>query len=116
MTSQLNETGITADDYCLFGLATCFVREEGETKEVDIIEPIPSAALEALLKGVPTSYKLAVAKNVGDIIDGDKLQKPTEFPPQSQFSENFIERTFAATRTYKNKPSAKEYISVGSCN
>ena len=113
--SRLAEAGITADDYCLFGLATCFVREEGETKEVEIIEPIPSAALEALLKGVPTSYKLAVAKNVGDIINEDKLQKPTEFPPQSQFSEDFVERTFAATRTYKNKPSAQEYISVGSC-
>ena len=115
MNSRLTEAGITADDYCLFGLATCFVREEGETKEVEIIEPIPSAALEALLKGIPTSYKLAVAKNVGDVIDNNQVQKPPEFPPESQFSEDFVDRTFAATRTYKNKPSAKEHIAIGSC-
>ncbi len=114
MTSILSEAGITADDYCLFGLATCFVREEGETKQIEVIEPIPSAAIEALLKGIPTSYKLAVAKNVGDIINEDKLQKPSEFPSDSQFGENFIERTFAATRTYKSKPSAQKYIALGS--
>ena len=33
MTNQFNEAGIVKEDYCLFGLATCFVREEGETKE-----------------------------------------------------------------------------------
>ena len=113
--SRLTEAGINADDYCLFGLATCFVREEGETKQVEVIEPIPSAALEALLKGIPTSYQLAVAKNVGDVINDDQLQKPTEFPPESQFSDNFVERTLAATRTYKNKPSAQQYIAIGSC-
>ncbi len=115
MTNTLTEAGITADDYCLFGLATCFIREEGETKQIDIIEPIPSAALEALLKGIPTSYKLAVAKNVGDIINEDKLQKPSEFPTESRFSENFVERTLAAVRTYKNKPSATKFISIGTC-
>ena len=113
--SKLAEAGISPDDYCLFGLATCFVREEGETKAVEIIEPIPSAALEALLKGIPTSYKLAIAKNVGDVINDDQLQKPAEFPPKSQFSEDFVARTFAATRTYKNNPSAQEYIAIGSC-
>jgi hypothetical protein len=115
MTSRLAESGIKADDYCLFGLATCFIREDGETKEIEVIEPIPSAALEALLKGIPTSYKLAVAKNVGDVINEDQLQKPTEFPAESQFSEDFVFRTFAATRTYKNNPSAKEHIAIGSC-
>lgn len=115
MTSRLIEAGIAPDDYCLFGLATCFIREEGEIKEVAIIEPIPSAALEALLKGIPTSYKLAVAKNVGDVIQENQLQKPSEFPSESQFSEDFVTRTLAATRTYKNKPSAQEYIPIGSC-
>ena len=92
MTSKLNQAEITADDYCIFGLATCFIREEGETKEIKIIEPIPSAALEALLKGVPTSYQLAVAKSVGEVLAGDKLEKPSEFPVESQFSENFVEK------------------------
>ena len=115
MTNSFSEAGIVKEDYCLFGLATCFVREEGETKEIEVIEPIPSAALEALIKGVPTSYRLAIATHVGDVVqENQKLQKPREFPANCQFSNNFIEKTFAATRTYKNKPSAQEYVEVGS--
>ncbi len=114
MTNQFSEAGIAKEDYCLFGLATCFVREEGETKEIEVIEPIPSAALEALVKGIPTSYRLAVASTVGDVVrENQKLQKPGDFPPSSQFTDNFVEKTFAATRTYKNKPSAKEFVAIG---
>jgi len=33
MTSKLlNEAEVNANDYCVFGLATCFLREEGENK------------------------------------------------------------------------------------
>ena len=53
-------TDLAADDYLVVGLATCFVKEDGEVHEVEVIEPIPSAALEAIVKGIPTSYKLAL--------------------------------------------------------
>lgn len=56
---------LAGDDYCVFGVASCFVREEGETQAVSILEPIPSAALEALLKGIPTSYRVAQALPLG---------------------------------------------------
>ena len=107
--------GIETQDYCVFGLATYFVREEGETKEVKIIEPITSAALEALCKNIPTSYEGAIALRVGDIINGDNLVKPSQFPSEATFCEEFINRTFASTRTYKNNPSAKELINLGEC-
>jgi len=115
MTNQVITQGIATQDYCVFGLATYFLREEGETKEVKIIEPIPSAALEALFKGIPTSYEKAIALTIGEIIKEDKLIKPSLFPSESLFCEDFINRTFAATRTYQNKPSAKELINLGDC-
>ncbi|MEL7009608.1 MAG: hypothetical protein AAGM29_13500, partial [Cyanobacteria bacterium J06588_4] len=62
---------LAADDYCVLGLATCFVRDEGEIEQLKVLEPIPSAALEALLKGVPTSYQIACATTLGEIFQDD---------------------------------------------
>lgn len=110
-TANLFENlNISQDDYCLFGLATCFLREEGEVKEVQVVEPIPSAALEALLKGIPTSYKLACAKSLGEVFAGDTPQIPAEFPNDAHLCDNFFERTVAATRTYKSRPEAQVYV------
>lgn len=113
MSSKLTELGISPEDYCVFGLATCFIRDEGETKEIKVIEPIPSAALEALFKEIPTSYQLAIATTIGQVIQENALEKPAEFPADSQFCDDFLDRTLASTRTYKNKPSTQEYIKLG---
>ena len=32
---------LTADDYCVLGLATCFVREDGDIEQLTVLEPIP---------------------------------------------------------------------------
>lgn len=108
-----NHPDISSEDYCVFGLATCFIREDGETHQVQVIEPIPSAALEAILKGIPTSYQLACAKNIGDFLAGETLQIPSDFPEGSQLSDDFVDRLVSACRTYKSRPKAKEYIPVG---
>jgi len=113
MNKKLIELGISPEDYCVFGLATCFLREDGETKEIKVIEPIPSAALEALVKNIPTSYQLVTAKTVGEIILENTLKKPSEFPVDSQFCQDFFDRTLAATRTYKAKPSSQNYVELG---
>lgn len=113
MSTTLTELGISQEDYCVFGLATCFIRDEGEIKEIKVIEPIPSAALEALFKEIPTSYQLAIATTIGQVILENTIQKPSEFPADSQFCDDFVDRTFAATRTYKSKPSAQEYLKLG---
>ncbi|MGK7874960.1 MAG: hypothetical protein AB4426_17165 [Xenococcaceae cyanobacterium] len=104
---------VSADDYCVFGLATCFLREDGEVHQVQIVEPIPSAALEAVLKGIPTSYQLACAKSLGEIFAGDTPEIPTEFPAEAQFCDNFAERAVAAVRTYKSRREAKVHIPLG---
>jgi hypothetical protein len=105
---------LTVDDYCVLGLATCFLRDEGEIHQVQIVEPIPSAALEAILKGIPTSYQLAVAKSLGEVFPDQSQPKiPTEFPENTQLCDNFSERLIAATRTYKRRPEAQVHIPLG---
>ncbi|MGB3208170.1 MAG: hypothetical protein WBB28_24565, partial [Crinalium sp.] len=79
-----NAPDISADDYLVLGLATCFYKEDGEVLEVKIIEPIPSAALEALIKGIPTSYQMAYATTLGEVFAGDTLQMPASFPAEAQ--------------------------------
>ncbi len=104
---------ISANDYCVFGLATCFLKEDGEFEQVQIIEPIPSAAIAAILQGIPTSYQLICAKTVGEIIQGDRVQIPADFPSNTMVGDNFNERVIAAIRTYKNRPEAKDLIPLG---
>jgi hypothetical protein len=113
-TPILKTTDITADDYCVFGLATCFLKNDGEFQQVQVIEPIPSAALEAVIKGIPTSYHSACAKSVGEVLIDDTLQVPSEFPSDAQFCEDFNERLVAAVRTYKRRPEATKHIPLGS--
>ncbi|MEM8641264.1 MAG: hypothetical protein AAGG51_20970 [Cyanobacteria bacterium P01_G01_bin.54] len=114
--------GITADitgtDYCVFGLATCFIRQEGEVTPVQVIEPIPSAALETLAKGIATSYQWARALTVGSFLaqDGETIQVPPEFPTNAHLCENFTERVIAAARTYQNQPDAQAIIPLGQQN
>jgi hypothetical protein len=108
-----NASDINADDYCVFGLATCFLKEDGEFHQVEVIEPIPSAALEAVLKGIPTSYKFAVAKAIGELIGGNDLKIPADFPSNAQFCDHFPERATAAVRTYKRRPEATMHIPLG---
>ncbi|ACK64982.1 conserved hypothetical protein [Rippkaea orientalis PCC 8801] len=108
-----NAPDIATDDYCVFGLATCYLKEDGEFFEVQVIEPIASAALEAIIKGIPTSYQLACAKTVGEVLTGEKPRKLVEFPENAQFCDNFSERVAATVRTYKSRPEATSHIPLG---
>lgn len=112
-TSYSNAPDLAPDDYIVIGLATCFIKEEGEVHEVDVIEPIPSASLESLFKGIPTSYKSAVATTLGSVLDGETARKPAQLDNSAQIVNDFSERAFAAARTYKRKESAKSLIPLG---
>lgn len=114
VTSYPNAPDLSADDYIVIGLATCFVKEDGEVHEVQVIEPIPSAALEAIVKGIPTSYKLACATTVGCVLSREEApQKLEGFPASAQFSDEFVQRAIAAARTYKVRPVAQSHIPQG---
>ncbi len=106
---------LVADDYCVLGLATCFVQEEGEIEQLTILEPIPSAALEALIKGIPTSYQVACAVTLGQIFHNDQVEIPKDLRIEQdiQLCDRFEERVAAATRTYKSRPEAKEHLLLG---
>jgi hypothetical protein len=108
-----NAPDVSADDYVLLGLATCFIKVDGEVCQVKIAEPIPSAALEALIKGIPTSYELALATTLGAILPGDEPQLPPSFPPETQFCDDFVYRVIAAARTYKSRSEAQAHVPLG---
>lgn len=112
-TSYPNAPDVSADDYLVIGLATCFIKEDGEVHQVPIVEPIPSAALEAIVKGIPTSYQMACGTTLGAVLPGETPQLPGEFPPHAQFGDEFVQRAIAATRTYKRRPCAQEIIPPG---
>ncbi len=111
--SSPNPTDLSADDYTVLGLATCFIKEDGEVHAVKIVEPIPSAALEAIVKGIPTSYEAAIATTLGTVWADDTAHIPSEFPPEVQLCDEFADRLLAATRTYKARPVAQSHIPLG---
>ncbi|MEX0267576.1 hypothetical protein AB3R30_00395 [Leptolyngbyaceae cyanobacterium UHCC 1019] len=111
--ADLDTSGLVADDYVVLGLATCFIKEEGEIYQVQVIEPIPSAALEAILKGIATSYATAIATTFGAVLSDNTVHLPAEFPADAQFCDDFASRLIAATRTYKARPIAQAHIPVG---
>lgn len=104
---------LTPDDYVVIGLATCFVREDGEVSPVTVAEPVPSAYLEAVLKGVPTSYQSLHAVTLGKVVSADQPQKLDEADEGTDFCPDFVTRTFAAARTYKSRPEAQALIPIG---
>jgi hypothetical protein len=103
---------LSADDYVVVGLATCFTRTEDGVAEVQIVEPIPASALEALFKGIPTSYSQAIGITVGQAL-AEPLEVPADWPITAQMGEEFGNRTIAATRTFKRRQEATLHIPVG---
>lgn len=112
-TTSSNASDLSADDYVVVGLATCFIKEDGEIHQVKVAEPIPSAALEAILKGIPTSYELACATTLGSVLVENEPQMLASFPAEAQFCDEFANRAIAAARTYKARPVATEHIPQG---
>jgi hypothetical protein len=104
---------LTADDYVVIGLATCFMKVEGEVQQLSILEPIPSAALEAIYKNVPTSYEWAIATTLGSIIGPDGPIAPQGLPEGAQIAKDFAYRSTAAARTYKRAPHAQALLALG---
>lgn len=104
---------ITESAYLVLGLATCFIKREGKLHPVQLIEPIPSAALEAILKGIPTSYEVAFGTTLAAVMGGAELQLPPAFPPHTQVCDDFAERAIATARSYQSRPQAQNLIPIG---
>jgi hypothetical protein len=111
--SYPNVSDLSSEDYLVLGLATCFIKDEDGVHEVQIVEPIPSAALEAIVKGIPTSYKQATATTLGAVVTAETLHLPADFPANAQFCDEFVDRATAAARTYKARSVAQSHIPAG---
>ncbi|MDS3861599.1 hypothetical protein RIF25_12365 [Thermosynechococcaceae cyanobacterium BACA0444] len=112
MTSPLLDTALSSDSYLALGLATCFIKRDGKLTPVQVLEPIPSAALEAIIKGIPTSYSKILGVSLGQMTT-DPLQVPPDFAPEAQLCDEFSDRVLAAARTYGAKPVAANHVPLG---
>ncbi|MBE9079306.1 hypothetical protein IQ241_18730 [Romeria aff. gracilis LEGE 07310] len=109
-----NAPDLNAEDYILIGLATCFLKQEGEVTQVTMAEPIPSAYLEALMKGVPTSYQSLYAVSLGEVLEaGQPKLLPAAKAANAQVSPDFVEQALAAARTYQSRPEAQTFVPAG---
>ncbi|MBE7384578.1 MAG: hypothetical protein F6J95_024580 [Leptolyngbya sp. SIO1E4] len=114
MTAKIhieNSPDLTAEDYLVVGVAACYYLDDGDLKPVKVLEPIPSAYLESIFQGVPTSYQRVCGTTIGAALAGN-MAEVTE-GEDTQFCQNFADRVAAAARTYKAHPAAKALVAIG---
>ena len=115
MTLSSPSTVLSDNDYVIVGLAHCFMKQDGDVVPVKILEPVPSAYFEALVKGVPTSYKILYGLQLGELVKDEQpivTHLPVD-PENVQFCEDFVERTWAAARTYQTRADIQAKVPYG---
>ncbi|MFM7471452.1 MAG: hypothetical protein LVS60_18055 [Nodosilinea sp. LVE1205-7] len=105
--------GLSPDSYVLIGLATCYLRQEGEVEAVYVLEPIPSAYLSSLLQGIPTSYRQVWGTTLGQALAAPLTDFSVPGHSPLQHCADFEERLTAAARTYQSRPEATALIPAG---
>jgi hypothetical protein len=108
-----NVTDVPSDAYVVLGVATCFIKEDGKLQPIKVVEPIPSAALEGLCKGIETSYEMAIATTFESAFAQGQGQVPESFPADVQLCDAFEERLMAATRSYRSCASIQSLLPLG---
>ncbi|MEL6334164.1 MAG: hypothetical protein AAFQ76_16410 [Cyanobacteria bacterium J06626_26] len=112
MTLSSVPAALSDSDYVIVGVAHCFTKQDGNVVPVKVLEPVPSAYFEALIKGVPTSYKTLYSLQLGEIVKNDQ-PSGGHIPTDAQFCENFVERALAAARTYQSKAEIRDLVPHG---
>lgn len=105
---------LSTDSYLVVGIATCYIRADGETREVTILEPVPSAYLESVLSQVPTSYQQIQSVTLGQVVDDGDPKRLSGLSADVQLGENFVDRAIAAARTYQARPATAALLPIGS--
>ena len=111
--SQAIPSDLVPESYVLMGVATCYLRQEGETLAVEVVEPIPSAYMETLLQGTPTAYRQVWGTTLGEALSFDPASLTLEDGSQARPCADFEQRLVAAARTYQSRPQATTIIPVG---
>lgn len=104
------DNNLPADSYVVIGRATCYLRQEGEVVELQILEPIPSSYLQSVLQGVPTSYSAICGTTMAQALAMD-LGEISAAPAQP--CADYEERILAAARTYQSRPEAVGLVPTG---
>ena len=112
MQTPLEHTGLASDDYVAVGIAACYQLQEGELTAVQVLEPIPSAYLETVFQGTPTSYLCVQGITVGQAL-ADSSAAAISGMQGTHFCQNFSDRVAAAARTYKSRPTAQALVALG---
>jgi hypothetical protein len=108
-----SDSDLAPDSYVLLGLATCYLRKEGETEELHVIEPVPSAYLEVLLQGTATSYRKVWGTTLAQALAMDASTVTVEPQGDAYRCADFDQRVLAAARTYQSRPQATLAIPTG---
>lgn len=111
--SQSIPADLAPQSYVLMGVATCYMRQEGETLALEIIEPIPSAYLETLVQGTPTAYRQIWGSTLEAALAFDPASLVLDNGAKAQPCADFEQRVVAAARTYLSRPQAAATIPVG---
>lgn len=111
-TTVEQAAGLVEDDYVAVGVAACYHLEDGELKSIQVLEPIPSAYLETVFQGTPTSYQCIQGITVGNALNAGSAADLTGIP-EAQFCQNYRDRLAAAARTYKSRPTAQAFVALG---
>lgn len=111
--AQSTPNDLASDDYVVLGLATCFLRQDGETTEIQVVEPIPSAYLETVLKGITTSYSVLWNTTLAAAMASPTAGLTPEQQAKAQPCEDFPVRLEAAARSYINRPQSRQLIPAG---
>ncbi|MBF2096785.1 MAG: hypothetical protein IGQ88_00185 [Gloeomargaritaceae cyanobacterium C42_A2020_066] len=104
---------LTPENYVAVGIATCFVKVEGKLQACQVLEPIPSAALAAILQGSPTSYSHIQGVTLGALLTEGGVQWPEGAPSGIPWADQFAERAVAAARTYRRHTHLQELVPLG---
>lgn len=111
--SALRETFNTEMDpgqYVPLGRGVCFTmgKQSAKIEEQLVIEPIPACGLEAMSKGMATSYTHVYGSTLGEALAMDTSLLPAEFA-DAQFAQEFAFRCESAARTW-DRPWPKEAL------
>jgi len=104
------QSDLPSDSYVVLGLATCYLRQDGEITEIQIIEPLPSAYLETVLQGTATAYSALYSTTFSAALANPAAWLPSEQQKTTFPCEDFTERLAASARSYINRPSATHLI------
>lgn len=110
---QTDLADLAPHSYVLLGVATCYLRQEGETLALEVVEPIPSAYSETLLQGTPTAYRQIWGTTLEAALAFDPATLSLEDGAKAQRCADFEQRTLAAARTYHHRPQAATAVPVG---